>query len=376
MKKALQVASVASMIKQFNMENIKLLQKLGYSVEIAANFDIGSTMSVKKIKDFENELKNINVEIHKVSFSRTIINKKNIKAYKWLLKIIKSGNYDIIHCHSPIGGVLTRLASITYRKNGLRVIYTAHGFHFYKGAPIKNWLIYFPVEWICSFFTDTLITINREDFFLAKKFMKAKEILYVPGIGVDVTKCTKFNKNEKKSQLGIENELVFLSVGELIPRKNHELVINALSKIKDIKIKYLICGIGELELELKSLVKMHNLEGCVQFLGYRTDIRELLNIADLFIFPSRQEGLPVALMEAMVQGVPIICSNIRGNIDLISNEKSGILFKENDLDDLILGIKKFVNQNSYTRNKFNMKKIEGFSKAVIGKQMCNLYEKI
>ena len=216
MKKALQVASVASMIDQFNMENIKILQELGYTVEVAANFDFGNTSSQNRVNEFKNELMDKNVKSYNVLFNRNIFSLSNVNAYKNLKEIIEENEYKIIHCHSPIGGVLTRLAARKARKSGTKVIYTAHGFHFFKGASIINWLIYFPIEWINSFFTDILITINKEDYKLASKIMKSNYVEYVRGIGVDTEKSKNitFNYSDKRKELGInDKDIILLSVG-------------------------------------------------------------------------------------------------------------------------------------------------------------------
>lgn len=328
MKKALQVASVASMIDQFNMPNINTLQELGYKVDVAANFEFGNTSSKERVEEFRKELKALDINIFNLSFNRKIFDKSNIHVYRQLKKIIDENNYEIIHCHSPIGGVITRLAARKARKKGTKVIYTAHGFHFFKGAPLINWLIYYPVEWICSWFTDVLITINQEDYAIAKKRFKARNIEYVDGVGVDTQKCKTItvDKVTKRAELGVpEHATVLLSVGELSKRKNHQVVIRALSQIGNKDIYYLVCGQGPMEKELKELSEQLNIRKQVIFTGFRRDIMEICKVVDIFVFPSLQEGLPLALMEAMGAGLPAICSNIRGNVDLIEDEKGGYL---------------------------------------------------
>ena len=213
------------------------------------------------------------------------------------------------------------------KNTNTRILYTAHGFHFFKGAPIWNWIIYYPIEKWLSKYTDTLITINKEDFNYAQKFY-SNEVCLIDGVGIDIKKYSnrKINISKKRKELHLkDSDIILLSVGELIKRKNHKIVIEAISKIKNPNIKYLICGSGKLEYELQTLVKKLNLEQQVFLLGFRNDIFEICSISDIFIFPSLQEGLPVALMESMACCLPVIASNIRGNRDLIHERKGGLL---------------------------------------------------
>ena len=175
------------MVYQFLIPNIVSLQKLGFEVTVICNFDFGSTCSNEKIQELKEKLKLMNVKDINIAFSRTPISSNILNIYRKLKKIIKSDNYDLIHCHAPISGLLTRLTCRKLRKKGLKVIYTAHGFHFYKGAPLMNWLLYYPVEKICSYFIDVLITINKEDYALTQKKMKAKKIEYIPGVWINLT---------------------------------------------------------------------------------------------------------------------------------------------------------------------------------------------
>ncbi|WP_270658903.1 glycosyltransferase family 4 protein [Paraclostridium bifermentans] len=360
MKKVLMLASVASMIDQFNMQNIAILQELGYSVDVAANFEQGSTSSNDRMEKFKNELKEKNISYFQIDFSRDITKViQNIKAYKQVEKLLKDNKYEFIHCHSPIGGVCGRIAS---RITGTKVIYTAHGFHFYNGGPIINWMIYYPIEKICSYFTDVLITINNEDYKLANKKMKAKQVYYVPGVGVDTEKFKDIvvDKDCKRKELGISNnDIMLLSVGELSKRKNHEVIIKALSKIEDGRIHYFIAGRGELENYLIDLAKSIGVEERVHLLGFRIDIQELVKVADIFCFPSKQEGLPVALMEAMASGLPCICSKIRGNSDLIKNKEGGYLCNDFSVEEFSSRI------GNLSTNKRLIQQMSDYNKSVI-----------
>jgi len=347
MKRALILASVASMIDQFNMNNIKILQELGYKVDVLCNFDFGSTISDERINELKNELTSIDVDYYNVLIPRSIFSiKQIIVAFNQIKSIIRKNVYDIVHCHSPVGGVLGRLACKEERKKGLRVIYTAHGFHFYKGAPMLNWLIYYPIELVCSHFTDDLITINNEDYLIAQKKMKSKRVVTIPGVGIDVKnfKSKRINKKKKKEEIGIPTDgFVLLSVGELNKNKNHQVLIKAISKIDADNIHYLIAGEGVLNKYLIKIARRFKVEKKVHMLGYRRDVGELLQIADIFCHPSYREGLPVAVMEAMAAGLPVIGSNIRGVNDCCEDNVNGILCNPCKPDDFSHAIKRLLN---------------------------------
>ena len=264
-------------------------------------------------------------KIYPITTSRSPLNKGNLSAIKQIKQLVSENGYDIVHCHTPMAGVCTRLACRKFRKQGGKVFYTAHGFHFYKGAPIKNWLLYYPAEKLCSYFTDVLITINQEDFALAQKKMKAKCVKYVPGVGIDVEKYRQptVDKQAKRKELGIpEDAFVLLSVGELNENKNHETVIRASA---DLDVYYIIAGTGNLNPHLQNLIDTLGISNRVKLLGYHDDVKDLYGAADAFVFPSFREGLSVSLMEAMASGLPCIVSNIRGNVDLIHNGANGFL---------------------------------------------------
>ncbi|MGL5692516.1 MAG: glycosyltransferase, partial [Peptostreptococcaceae bacterium] len=303
MKKVLMLASVASMIDQFNMQNIAILQEQGYDVHVAANFEQGSTSSSERMVEFKKELSEKNISYFQIDFSRNVTNiPQNIKAYAQIKKLLVENEYEFIHCHSPIGGVCGRIAA---KITGTKVIYTAHGFHFYKGAPKVNWMIYYPIEKVLSYITDILITINKEDYELAKKKMKAKKVEYVPGVGVDIGKFAsiEIDKEKKRRELGLsEDNVVLLSVGELNKNKNHEVIIRGLAELKDSNVHYIIAGRGELESYLNELAKELSIVNQVHLLGFRTDVSELYKVADVFCFPSYREGLSVAMMEAIASG--------------------------------------------------------------------------
>ena len=363
MKRVLIVCTTDSMIWNFLIPHIKEMERNGYYVECASSIT----------GDFyKNLVKQYNIKMNEVPFERSPYNMKNIKAYIRLCQLIKRKKFDTVFCHEPVGGAIGRLAG---HKCKCKIIYMAHGFHFFKGAP-KSRIIYYWVEKILSYYTDVLITINQEDYDAALKF-KEKKCYKINGIGVDTSKFCKddtlqnyLNKKFKLPDDGIK----LLSVGELIPRKNHEVIIRALSKINNPKVYYFIAGDGELKTELEALIKTLNLEKNVFLLGYRTDIRQLCNSSDIFVMPSIHEGLSVALMEAMGCGKAIIASRIRGNVDLIDQGKGGYLCNTDDIDMYVKAIDKLV-LSSDKRKQFggyNQKVVEQFDVVPVKRQLIQI----
>ena len=385
MKKALVLASVASMIDQFNMPNIRLLIEMGYHVDVACNFVNGSTCSDEKVSQLKAVLDSLGVGCFQIDFARNVLKvSQNLKAYSQTRRIVKEGRYDLIHSHSPIGGLLSRLAARDMRiGNGgsTKVIYTAHGFHFFKGAPLLNWMIFYPIEWVSSYLTDTLITITKEDYARATERMHAGKVEYIPGVGIDVKKFRAEVpvevKLQKRQELGVGvDDVMVLSVGELNKNKNHEVVIRAIAKLGRKDVHYVIAGRGALKEYLENLAVELGIGNQLHLLGFRTDIKELYKVADVFAHPSFREGLSVAVMEAMASEMPIVCTAIRGNTDLIDEGKGGCLFNPADVDGAYTALKQIVeNADRKALGLYNTKKAEGLDVHVILDKMKEIYEK-
>ena len=368
MKKVLFVATVVRKhINVFHVPYLKMFKDMGWETSVCARNDYDEK---------EDCIIPFCDHYYDMTFERTPIKKNNYNVYKKLKKLIETEKYDIIHCHTPVGGLLTRLAARKERKNGTSVIYTAHGFHFYKGAPICNWLFYYPVEWLCSWFTDCLITINKEDYELAKKKMHSKKVEYVRGVGIDTRtiKNIKVNREEKLKEFGIKDEMVFLSVGELNNNKNQEVIIKALSKVK-FDFRYLLCGKGDKQPYLEQLANDLGIGDKVIFTGYRNDIKELLHCTDVFCFPSFREGLSVALMEAMAAGLPCVVSKIRGNVDLIHDGVNGFLCNPASEDDFYNAIVRLCGDAELQKKMHNstLEFVKGFDKAEVMEKIRKIY---
>ncbi len=338
MRKVLMCASVASMIDQFNLPNICLLQKMGYVVHVACNFKEGNTCDAKRLKELKQELCRMQVVWHQWDCPRSVYAfKKCCVAYRQLWKLTKEHIFAWIHCHSPVGGALARM--VAHQRN-IRVIYTAHGFHFYRGAPFIYWFLYYPAEKLLSYWTDVLITVNKEDYRLAKRKLRAQRVYRIPGVGIDVNKFGQYSvkipkiqdhtariHDEKRKFCKIckipEDAVILLSVGELNKGKNHQMVLTALASMKRLNIYYLICGQGSRRKKLEQYAARLGVRSRVRMLGYQKNMPYIYQHADIFVFPSIREGMPVALMEAMAAGMPCVVSDIRGNRELIDEAPVG-----------------------------------------------------
>lgn len=372
MKKFLIVAHYSRFLVQFELNDVRLLQLMGFEVHYATNYQQEDMFSgaIKIIQ--EN-----GVILHQIDFVRSPYNiPANIKAYRQLKNLMVKEKFSGVHCHTPMAGALARLAANATRTKP--ILYTAHGFHFYKGCPLKNKLIYQTAETFLARYTDAQITINREDFAAAQKFPLRGKAYYVPGIGVDVKKISsvQVDRATKREELGIpEDAFVFVSVGELNENKNHRTVIRAFAKTDMTNSYYLICGEGELKQEHLKLAEELGVSDRVRFLGFRTDVSEILRACDCFVFPSFREGLSVSLMEAMAAGLPCIASRIRGNVDLLPDSR--YLFESSDeaalcqlMCDIVDGVQ--VRQEC-TRNK---KTLEQYDVRNVSEQMKNIYTEL
>lgn len=380
-KKALMTASVASMIDLFNMDNIHILQEAGYEVHVASNFKFGSITSQERVDTFRRELTDAGITTYHIPIPRSISDVKNIiLSYRQMKQLCEKEKYDLIHTQSPIGGVVTRLAARNIRTQGSRVIYTAHGFHFFQGASKKNWMLFYPIEKFLSRYTDVLITINQEDYQRAQKF-HARQVRYLPGIGIDIQEFSKHRSDraQVRESFGItDQDFLLVSVGQISKRKNQGTFIKAMAEISDVTIKYLIVGLGEYEQTDRELAKSLHVDNRVIFAGYRENVNALLHAADCFVFPSLQEGLPVSLMEAMAAKVPVVCSRIRGNTDLITDGFNGRLVEPMDVKGYakaVMELKLHKEQAAtYRENAFD--KIKEFSIQAVHGRMEGIYRKI
>ena len=322
---------------------------------MASNFHTSEDInSQEKISAFIEEMHRDGVHIEQVDFTRKLSNiRGHIKSYNQVRKLL-TRHFDIVHCHAPFCAAITRICAKKYRKSGTKVFYTAHGFHFYDGAPIKNCLIFYPIEKHYSRYTDVLITINKEDYKRASERFHAKKVVYIPGVGVDTEKFTvcKVDRSAKRAEIGVGLEdFVIISVGELNENKNHQEIIRAIEKISN--VKYVIVGKGIYEKDLKELANKLGIDKRVIITGYRTDVDEMLGMADCFAFPSRREGLGLASIEALSVGLPLISSRAGGIKDYSIDGVTGYSCDSEDVEGFTRIIKRLISEKYTDKDKWN-----------------------
>ena len=360
-KKILYVATVDIHIKSFHLPYLKMMHDKGWEVHVATNGKEKFPYCDKK---------------HTICMERSPFKPNNLKAIKQMKELLKKEHFDIIHCHTPMGSVVTRIAAKEARKNGTRVIYTAHGFHFYTGAPLINWLLFYPVEKYLAKYTDTLITINKEDYNRAKKKFSKRchDIQYIPGVGIDPKKfdfkMTAKEKHNLRASLGLkDDDFVMICVGRLDKNKNQSFLIKCMPELikENPKIHLLLPGQDELNGKCQKLVRKLDVDNNTHFLGDRNDIPKLLRISNLAISSSKREGLPINILEAVFSNIATIASDCRGNRDILTDTghaSSIIQFDNNLFTKKIRSIVrndspklKYLNQNKYSLSQIKKKYI-------------------
>lgn len=326
-KKILMVANTSDMFNKFLVSHIEDLIKDDNEIDIA--YGLNHEIDAYLYKNCQNYL---------LSFDRSPLSKNNIGAYKELRKIIISENYDFIHTHTPIPSALVRLIK-KHNKIKAKLIYTVHGFHFFKGGPIKNWILYYPIERYLSKYTDCLVTINEEDYSLAKNKFNAGRTEYIRGIGFDYERFNTIGNKEKvREKYNYRNdEFIMFYAAELNDNKNQILLLKAMDclvnekGIKDIKL--VLAGDGENKKAYEDYIIKKNLSLNVDLLGFVDKVDELLFLSDITVASSKREGLPVNILESMAAGRPVIATNVRGHRNLIVDYETGLLIS--NLDDLV-----------------------------------------
>lgn len=369
-KRVLFVATVVKThIMTFHLPVLKLFQDMGWETAVAArnDYEDPADCRIPYCDTFFD-----------IPFVRAPYHPRNLLCYRQLKRVIDEGGYSLIHCHTPVGGVLGRLAARKARKLGTRVLYTAHGFHFFQGAPLKNWLVYYPVEKLCAPLADGILTINEEDYRLAQKRLKTKQVFRLPGVGVDVERFAgaRGKRQSLCDEYGIgTDDKIILSVGELNENKNQKVIIRALSCAGMERVHYLIAGEGELRRELQAYATELQVQDRVHLLGFRNDVAQLLKSSDVFVFPSHREGLSLSVMEAMAAGIPVVVSRIRGNVDLVDEEKGGILCASTDSDGFARGVVRLLGDPELVAQfvEHSLLKIRDYDERVVIDQLKEVY---
>lgn len=342
--KILYITALNETINAFLIPHIERLVEEGNKVHCACNIN----------REINFRLINKKVVYHSIEFSRNPLKINYIKVINDIRKVYLENKYDIVHVHTPIASFLTRFALKNY---DVKIIYTAHGFHFFKGAPLINWLIYYPLERIAAHWTDRIVTINDEDFERAKTFKLRNngDVILMHGVGINPKEyiLSEFNREEYRKSIGVEkNDFMLLILADINKNKNHIQVIRAIKELKEKNnhIKVICAGEGPLRSELTKKVIEIGLEDKIKFLGFRNDVKELINSSDCVGLLSMREGLPKSLMEGLCCGKPLIASDIRGCRDLIENGEVGNLVNPNDYKTIVKALNK-VSNNKYDSNK-------------------------
>lgn len=358
-------------LSNVNRPCLKAALDMGYEVYFGTNRDNPEELACElPVKKFDS-----NTYRSLTAFS------DNATAYKNLCRVMDNANITAIHCNTPIGGMIGRLCAKKYHVD--KVIYTAHGFHFYKGAPLFNRTILKWAEQIMAHWTDAIITMNQEDYEAAQTFKlrRGGKVHLVHGVGITLAdfETVSSHRQTKRDELGLkEDDVAMISMGDLVPRKNYGVAIRAVAKANDPRLQYFICGKGPELDNLKKLAADLGVSEQIHFLGFRTDVRELLGAADLFLFTTKQEGLPRSMMEAMASGLPCIVSAIRGNVDLIENEVGGYLCSSSDVEGFAKAIAELV-QNPELRQKMkqsNLERIKEFDVSVVEREIRAIYQEV
>lgn len=318
------ITTISGFLQQFEMNDVAILQEAGYEIHYASNF-------LNPVYEVDKEaLKKKGIVLHHIDIAKSPVRfVRNIRALFKIRRIIRAEEIRVVHCHNPMGGVLGRLAAVKQKKS-VFVLYTAHGLHFYKGAPIINWLLFFPVEAILARATNRLITINSEDYRRAVRFKlrAGGKVVRIPGVGVRTEAFAPKPglRRKVREELGVpEDTFYLLAVGELNQNKNHQIVLQALAQIPDQNIRFAICGRGYMKDKLKRKAEELGIADRVKLLGFRNDIPRMLAAADAFIFPSRREGLGIAAIEALAAGIPLITSDCRGTREYMEHGVNGLV---------------------------------------------------
>ena len=375
-KKALIVTALARFTKSFLTNDIITLQKMGYEVHCAANIHHAGAECMPKY------FMEMHVIFHQIDFSSSKpFSIETLKSYKEMATLLKNEYFDVIHCHTPIAGAIARYAGRKQRQKGSIIIYTTHGLYFHKHSSKKTWLVFYTIEDIMSRYCDAIITINREDFENAKK-LHCKKVFYIPGVGVDIKRFRDaiVDRSTYRKALGIsEDRTLILAVGELSHRKNHQIIIKALTKAKIPNAVFMICGNAltnaNTKLELEQLAKKLGVD--LRLMGLRDDIPEICKCADIGVMPSTREGLGLSGIEMLAAGLPVVASNVHGIVDYIIDGVDGYLCDPFDEDAFAESIKKLSNPDTRTSMVDNcVKAAEPFDVKYSKEAMQNIYSEM
>lgn len=361
--KVLFVSHLAN-FQKFNRSLIDCFKKDGWRVDYASSG--------------EEEIQGCDAA-YQVHIARSPLHPGNVKAIFALRKILRDNKYDLIHCHTPMGSVVARLANLFAGKSRTKIIYTAHGFHFYKGAPLLNWMLFYPIEKLLARVTDAIITINQEDYDLAIKKFRTK-VYVIDGVGVNLKRFVPVSHDEKialrkKYNYG-PDEFIVIYVAEVIKRKNHHMIVRNMDKMTSRipRLKFIFAGEATDSKIARHFADYPNID----FVGYRRDVDVLFQIADVSMSTSRQEGLAINVVEAMASGLPVVCSDVRGNSDAVEDGVNGYVFNLSDDEEMVEKLE-MVYKDKKARRRFsenNLEKVKQYSQDIAVANTFKIYHEV
>ena len=367
--KVLFIATVENHLLSFHMPFMEYFQNKGYEVHVATKFG-----------ERRGELEQYGIVCHNVNFSRSVNPLAVLVSLTQLIRLMRKNDFALIHVHTPMAAFLGRLAAKLTHTGP--VLYTAHGFHFYKGAPWYYWAFIYPAEYLAGRWTDGLIVMNQEDHINAQKmgFKPNKNLFLVHGVGIDlkqIIKLSLINNNDIREELGISDKDIVISyIAEFTPTKNHIFLLKAWNKItQNLKnVHLLLIGNGSCLESIKQQVKINSLPR-VYFLGYRKDVPQIIARSDIITSVSKREGLPRSIMEAMALGKPVVVSNVRGNRDLVKQGENGFLIELGDIDGLVSSLKKLIDDTKLRAEmgKISLERIKEYDIEKVLIEMTSIY---
>lgn len=348
MPKILLVANVSKEhVRKFHLPTINLLTKVGWEVDVACNLDA-------EIPEASHA--------YAMCWNRNPFSIGTFKGIRQLRKLIAANDYDIVYCHTPVGGLVARFAAKRFRKNGLKVVYCAHGLHFFNGAPLLNWLLYYPMEKLMAHQTDMFITINEEDYELVKSRFSSKMIVKkINGIGVDFSRLFISDRTEIRERIRQNlnipsNAIVLIYVAEIIKNKNQSMLLTALKELRKTKPNcyLLLVGPDHQNGTIQTLAKDWGLQDYVTFLGWRNDIGSLMNASDICVASSIREGFGINLVEAQFCHLPVVATSNRGHRSIIRNGENGYLVGLNDYKAMVKCIENLIDSSALYEKMSNI----------------------
>lgn len=327
MKKVLLVANVSKEhVRKFHIPFILKMREQGWQTDVACRMDAA-------IPECDHA--------YPLPCNRNPFDGGLWESIKIVRDLIREQQYDVVHCNTITGSIVARLAAMPFRKRGLKVFYTDHGLHFFKGASLSRWVMGYPIEKLLAGSTDVLITVNKEDYQMANRHLRAcGAIEKIDGIGVDLSRFRDFSfqnesRDDVREKIGLQPDSFAVGyVAEIVDNKNQIALLKTLKIVRKSIPNVMLVLVGPEHdggwLRREAL-KM-GLGDCVLFLGWRNDVPAILHAVDIYAASSKSEGLGLNLIEAMACNLPVVAYENRGHREVIRHKINGILVRQGDYE--------------------------------------------